>query len=72
MDKFKLYECVKVSEDFEQQEIAGKIGGVVGFSQNKNGEYSYSVMIEELNECWFLNHSDLAFTGKMYKESDFY
>ena len=70
---FKPYECVRVSETYFRKEIAGKVGAILGFSKDrKSGMPIYGVMLDDLGECWSIEHYYLSSEGYIRKKDEFY
>ena len=73
MKMFKPYECVQVSETYFRKEIAGKVGAILGFSKDqKSGMPIYGVMLDDIGECWSIEHHYLSSEGYIRKEDEFY
>ena len=71
-NKFKFYEIVKVvSTNPELSEINGKIGTILGMSEN-DGLWIYSVSFEDLESGWCADEVVLVSTHRFAKREDFY
>jgi hypothetical protein len=72
--KFKYYEIVKVikSDNSDSENLIGFIGVILGMAEDENGNWGYSVHINELEEVWDFKEEFLHSTGKLTNESDFF
>ncbi len=66
--KYKFYQEVMVHSD--EAEIDGKTGVILAIGCDEEGEWGYTVMIEEY--CWDCPESELTSTGRQFKREDFY
>ena len=71
--KFEFFEKVKIiATDPKKQEIAGRIGAILGKSENEAGQWSYAVHIYGDDISWHLNEDELETTGEFDVEETFY
>ena len=71
-NKFKFYEIVKVvSTNPERSEINGKIGTILGMTEDKNVNV-YVISIEDEEDDLYVYEYDLVSTHRFAKREDFY
>ncbi|ABM25544.1 Imm31 family immunity protein [Shewanella sp. JNE10-2] len=64
--KYQFYEVVKVVRSYSSiREIDGKVGVVVGFSNDDIGNEIFSVLIAETEEVWSIPEDEIEATGQV-------
>ena len=70
--QFSFYEEVLVRSSREElAEVLGERGVILGMAE-KEGRWSYAVMIESSGICWSVEAGDLSRTGRIRTREEFY
>jgi len=70
--KIDLYEEIRVIDDCEDPELRGKIGVVMGISEENGVVYGYSVRFADLEHSYGFSVEEVESTGRKFKHEDFY
>lgn len=70
---FKFYEVVKIgSKRDELKNLNGLEGTVLGMAKDENGNWSYSVHVDDIDVSYHLMEDEIVRTGRIRKKEDFY
>lgn len=72
-NKFGFYEVVEICSDKKNlQSINGKLGTILGMTQNDDGPWGYAVTLDDAEEGWDIKEEVLISKGIFRKREDFY
>jgi len=70
--KINVYDEVQITDDCENSELRGKIGVVMGISEEDGTVYGYSVHFAHLPHSYSFSVDEVTPTGRKFKREDFY
>jgi|GEM_PF-3019999 len=67
------YAKIKVLENCPNSKVRGKLGTVLGTSEDDNGAVSsYAVALHDADILYMFDKNDVVATGKVFAEQDYY
>jgi len=70
--KIDLFDEVKITDNCKNSELIGKIGVVIGVSEEDGIVYGYSVRSSDLPHSYSFSVYEVNPTGKRFKREEFY
>jgi len=70
--KLDFYTEVEISQHADNAELRGKIGVIMGISEEDGIIYGYSVSFKDLPYCHAVGVDEVSPTGRTFKREDFY
>jgi len=71
-EKLEFYEEVKINNDMDDPSLRGKIGVIMGISEEDGVVYGYSVCLKDMKYSYSFSVDEVSPTGRRFKREDFY
>jgi len=70
--KLNFFDEVKVNQNIDDPALRGKIGIIMGVSENDGVVYGYSIGFKDLEDGYYMRADEISPTGRKFKREDFY
>jgi len=71
-EKLDFYAEVRISDGVDDANLRGKVGVIMGISEEDGIVYGYSVRFKELKHSYGFSVDEVSPTGRKFKREDFY